>query len=56
MNRVEDGEGLKLLKLLVVGESVGEPRGAVVTLWEGTRVVVGTNDVVMAPGKRYMRD
>ena len=39
-----------------VGESVGGPRGAVVTLWEGTQVVVGTSDVVMAPETRYMRD
>ena len=45
-----------MLKLLVVGESVGETRDAVVTLWEGTRVVVGTSDVVMAPETRYMRD
>ena len=40
---------LKALRLLDVGEGVGEPRGAVMALWLRTRVVVEANDVVMAP-------
>ena len=42
--------------MLAVGEGVGEPLGAVLTLWARSRVDVDANDVVMAPEEEYMRD
>ena len=47
---------LKALRLLVVVKGVGEPLGAVLTLWARSRVVVDASDVVMAPEGVYMRD
>ena len=47
---------LKAWRLLAVVGEVGEPLGAVLTLWARSRVVVDANDVVMAPEGVYMRD
>ena len=45
---------LKAWRLLAVVEGVGEPLGAVLTLWARSRVDVDASDVVMAPEEYYM--